>query len=289
MANTVVYQEEWETKLQERLNKPTNWKEICDVRFTNTRVLNNPYRTDPTVTTGYTRGNALTISDIAETNESITISTTDYAAEFIDRADEAQSQFTSQMSVADLQGIKIQERLETAMLAAHASWTNLGDDGSGNVALASTALTVTVTNIDDIIRGVKREIQKANGWALAQRNGIFIVWRPSDWELLEQFMQANGFSMADTALKNGTEVGIYYMGVYHYLSTSHATGHLFAGVRKIFTLGIVPATYGRVEVVQNPAGASGGILSGAAVYTRVDYAFKAWTNTVTVLYDVNVN
>lgn len=288
MTQTIVYQEEWEAKLQDRLDKPTNWKEICDVRYTNTRVIHNPYRTDPTVTTGYTRGNALTISDIAETDEYITISTTDYAAEYIDLADLAQSQFTSQMSIADLQGIKLQERIEAAMLASHASWTNIGDDGSGNVALASSALTVSPTNIDDVIRGIKREIQKANGWALAQRNGIFIVWRPQDWEMLEQFMQANGFSMADQALKNGTQMGVYYMGVYHYLSTSHTAGHLFAGIRKIFTLGIVPATYGKVEQVRNPAGSSGGVLSGVAVYARVDYAFKAWNNTLSVLYDINV-
>lgn len=289
MTQIIVYQEEWEQKLQDRLNKPTNWKEVCDVRYTNTRVINNPYRTDPTVSTGYTRGSTYSFSDIAETNESITINQTAVVAEVIDRADIAQSQFTSQMSIADLQAIKLQEQLEAAMLASHASFTDVGDDGSGNVVLSSTtALTVSATNIDDIIRAIIREVQKANGWALAQRNGIFIIWRPQDWEMLVQFQQANGFNMADQALKNGGEIGVYYMGVYHYVSTSHTAGHIFAGVRSLFTLGIVPATYGKVNVIEDPAGASGGNISGIGINTRVDYAFKAWTNTKPMLFDLNV-
>jgi hypothetical protein len=290
MTNTIVYQEEWQAALQDRLEKPTNWKEICEVVYTDTKVLHRPYSTDPSVQTSQTRGNVYTFQDIGETDENITIDTYENLPEFIDKADLAQSQFTSQMFLAERQGTLIDERIEAAMLASHAQWTNLGDDSSGGVALNSTtALTVSATNIDDIIRAVKREIQKANGIKIAARNGIFIEWRPQDWEMLEQFMQANGFNLADQKLQNGAgDIGVFYMGVYHYVSNGHTAGHVFAGVRKLFTLGIVKSTYGKVSVIEDPAGSSGGNLSGWGIVSRVDYKFKAWTKTVPLLFDLNV-
>jgi hypothetical protein len=284
MSNTIVYQEEWATKLQERLDHPTNWKEICKVEYTDTRVLHNPYLTDPAVQSG-TRGSAYTHQDWTETDESITISTFKILPVLIDRADLAQSQFSTQMDMADRQGQLLNEAVETGMLAAHASWTDFDNasigGGAGNI-------TVSLSNIDDIIRGIKREINEANGMSLAARNGIFIVWRPADFEILEAYMQANGFSTADSALKNGAVIGTRFMGVDHYVSNDHAAGHLFAGVKGLFHLGIVKSTYGQVVIDNEPATNSGAV-SGVAVVSRVDYAFKAWTKTAPLLFDVLVS
>lgn len=293
MANTIVYQEAWTVKLQERLDYPTTWKEVCKVEYTDIRVLNNPYvgsggvLSYPDVST-HTRGTAFTFTDITETNESITISTSKVLPVYFDLADEAQSNYAKQMYWASYLGQKIDEQLETAMLASHASWTNIGDLGGGAIGLASTAITVTSANIDDIIRGVKREINKANGMNMAAQNGIFIIWRPADFELLEAFVQANGFVTADKYLNNGTVSGLNYLGVTHYMSNLHTSGHLFAGVKNTFHLGICRSTYGQIKVVDSPAGSSGGVLSGTGVISRVDYAFKAWSNVLPVLYDINV-
>ena len=77
------------------------------------------------------------------------------------------------------------------------------------------------------------------------------------------------------------------MGLYHYVSNSHAAGHLFAGVRKVYTLGIVKNTYGQVVFVNEPSSGTGNI-SAIGIVSRVDYAFKAWNNTKPVLFDVLV-
>lgn len=291
MANTIIYGEEWATKLQERLDHTTVWKEVCHVEYTNTRVLNNPYiGTYPTVQNG-TRGAAYAHQDVTETNESITISTFKILPILIDRADLAQSTFSKQMDLADMQGQLLNETIETAMLASHASWTNFDNasigGGAGNI-------TVSAANIDDIIRGIKREIREANGTNLMNQKGVFIVWRASDFEILEAFIQANGFVTADTYLKNGTVSGINYLGVTHYTSNDHAAGHVFAGVKDTFHLGIVKDTYGQIVINQDPTLATGvagtiGQTSGIGIVARVDYAFKAWANTVPVLFDVLVN
>lgn len=291
MANTIIYGEEWANKLQERLDHTTVWKEVCHVEYTNTRVLNNPYiGTYPTVQNG-TRGAAYAHQDVTETNESITISTFKILPILIDRADLAQSTFSKQMDLADMQGQLLNETIETAMLASHASWTNFDNasigGGAGNI-------TVSAANIDDIIRGIKREIREANGTNLMNQKGVFIVWRASDFEILEAFIQANGFVTADTYLKNGTVSGINYLGVTHYTSNDHAAGHVFAGVKDTFHLGIVKDTYGQIVINQDPTLATGvagtiGQTSGIGIVARVDYAFKAWANTVPVLFDVLVN
>lgn len=285
--NTIIYEEYWAVKLQERLAEDNKWKRICRVEYTDTKVLHNPYMTDASVQTG-TRGSAYTHQAITVTDESVTIDTFDILPQLIDRADLAQQSYVRQMELADSQGVLLGEAIETAMMAAHASWTNFGDTGGGVLGLAATAITVSASNIDDIIRGIKREIRKANGESLMNRFGAFIVWRPEDFELLEAFEQANGFNSADTALIEGTTQGHLYMGVRHFSTNKYAAGHLFGGVMNLFHLGICKSTYGQIVIDQEPA-TSGGAVSGIAVVSRVDFKYVAWTKTKPVLFDINVN
>ncbi len=285
--NTIVYGEDWAVKLQERLGDDLNWKRICRVEYTDTKVLHNPYSTDAAVQSG-TRGSAYTHQAITLTDDSVTIDTFDILPQLIDRADLAQQTYVKQMELAESQGVLLNEAIETAMMAAHAQWTNFGDTGAGVLGLASTPITVSSTNIDDIIRGIKTQIRKAKGAKLMARYGAFIVWRPEDFELLEAFEQANGFSSADSALIEGTTEGHLYMGVRHFSSNLYAAGHLFAGVMNLFHLGICQSTYGQIVIDSEPA-TSGGAVSGIAVVSRVDFKFKAWFKTVAVLFDINVN
>jgi len=203
---------------------------------------------------------------------------------FIDRADEAQTSYASQMELADLQGTLVNEYYETDMLANHGMWTNFDNSAIGG---AAGNITVSASNIDDIIRGVKREIGEANGQAKMDMNGAFIVWRYADMELLEQFCQANGFNLADKALKNGVKNGYYFMGMYHYVSNSHTSGHLFGGVRNLFHLGILKATNGQIVIDKEPA-TGDGPLSGTGVVTRMDWEYKAWNNITGLLFDILV-
>lgn len=284
--------------LQRRLSEPTKWKDIANVVYTNDKVMHNPYMADATVQSG-TRGTAYTFQDATQTDDTVTIDQFKILPQLIDRADLAQSQYTNQMVLADRQGILLNEAIETAMYADHANFTNIGDNGSGAVTLnQTTTLTVSAVNIDDIIRGVKREIRKANGESYLEQNGGFFVWRPADLEILESFMQANGFMSADRALNGsgaldgggtlGAPKSIDYMGMTHYSSNLLAANHVFAGVKKLYHLGIVKDTYGQLTVINEPAGASGGNISGIGVVSRVDYKGKVWHNVAPLLFDVNV-
>lgn len=286
--NTGVYPQEWMTSLQRRLNHPTTWKEVANVIYSNVQIFNVPYiptANEPVMQTG-TRGTAYGFTDFTVTNNTLTINTYKPISVFIDQADLAQCTLVNSVQMGELQGKKINEWVESAMLGDHASWTNIGDTGGGAIGLATTQITVSQTNIDDIIRGVKREIVKANGLDLASENGVFFVWRPQDFEMLENFAQANGFVTADSYLKNGINgfgSGFHYMDVDHYQSNDFTATHVFAGVKKLYTIGILKATNGQIKQIQDPLN-----QSGIGMTSRVDYGLLTPTHYLPVLFDVNV-
>ncbi len=210
---------------------------------------------------------------------------------YVDYADQAQSNYAKIGEMGTLLGKKMEERAQALSLANHANWTNFGDTGAGVLGLSSTDITPSATNIDDIVRGIIEQIQTANGWELYMENGGFIEWRPQDWTFLMQYMQSMGFTFADETLKDGGKgrLGKEAMGLYHYVSTQHASGgHLFAGVRKVQKFGILSSTYGKVYKQDNPASSTAGSLSGTQIHTRMDYGFLVPTNLAPVLFDINV-
>ncbi len=278
---------EWENKLQERLDYPLNWKEVCKLIYSNTYGINSPYMSTAFSAQTGTRGCSYSFSEFTLTNDQLLINTQKIAPVFIDRADLAQCSMAGQMEIADRQASLLNEAIESAMLGAHAGWTDFDNSAIGG---AAGNITVDVNNIDNIIRAVKREIAENNAQNLADRNGIFIVWRAADLELLEEFAQANGFNLADTALKNGIKSGYHFMGVDHYLSNSHTSGHLFAGVKKIMQIGILTATYGKITILQSPASGvtTYGPVSGIGIESRIDYGVNTPTGLKPCVFDVAV-
>jgi len=110
---------------------------------------------------------------------------------------------------------------------------------------------------------------------------VFFSWTPSEFAMLEEFSQANGYNLADLALKNGIpeEKAFKLFGCYHYMTTKQTAQHRFAGVRKLGTIGILRSTYGVPYFNQDPPGPLNtatalNALSGLGIVTRVDYGFE---------------
>lgn len=279
----IVKKEAFETKLQERLSAPTVWKEICKVTYTDTGTLHNPYLTDSTVGTG-TRGVGYTSTAVATTDEEVSITDYAYSAQHIDRADLAQKSFSDFMEIADNMGIMLNEGMETAMLAEHAQWTDFDNASIGGSA---GNITVSTSNIDDIIDAMKTAIRVAGGGDLASRNGMFIQWREADFAKVEALARSQGFNTADDVLKNGIKQGFSYSGVEHYSTSKNAANHIFGGVKKAFNVGIVKSTYGLMTEVMNPV-VGGAQISGIGLESRIDRKFKAWAKMKPVIFDIAV-
>ena len=288
VANTITYETLFEDVLQDRLDHPQTWKEMCDVTITDTRVISSSYMSTTPSVQSVTRGTGHVMQTFAETAQTLTISTGKDLGLFVDWADLAQSDWTKPAELFDRIGALLNEFIEADVLAQYASWTDFGTLSIGGGGAATDAITVTASNIDDIIRGVKREIREANGQSLMNRNGVGFVWRAADFEILEAFVQANGFMSADKALKEGTVEGLHYLGADHYWSNEHTATHVFAGVKKIQRLGILRGTYGRAHTIDFPAGDSNTYLSGRSFYSRVDIGHLTPGAHAGLVFDVNV-
>lgn len=289
VANTVTYETMFEDVLQDRLDHPTTWKEMCDVTVSDTKVISSSYmQTTPTVGT-VTRGTGLGLQIFGETAQTLDIATGRDLGVFVDLADLAQSPWTKPAELFDRIGALLNEYIESAVLGAHASWTDFDNASIGGSA---GNITVAASNIDDIIRGVKREVREANGQSQMNANGLGFVWRAADFEILEAFVQANGFSTADAALKEGTVEGMRYLGADHYWSNDHTANHVFAAVKKVQRIGILRGTYGKAHVIPFPAyvgtAGAGSFLSGNAYYSRVDIGLMTPTALAGLTFDVAV-
>lgn len=300
MTNAIIYQAVWETTLAQRLDKPQNWKEINDVVYTDAQAYNFPListSNEPAVATLTNTAagrsllsNVIPFVSVTETNETLSIITAEIDSVYLDYADQAQSNYAKMAAMGELLGKKVGERAEVISMGNFANWTNFGDTGGGVLGLSATPITMSATNIDDVVRGVVEQIQTANGFNLYQENGGFAAWRPADWTFLVQFMQANGFSTADSALQKGTtdQKGVPYMGLYHYATTGFTAGHVMAGVRGVQKFGILKSTFGKTYVAEMPASSTAGSLSGTQIHTRLDYGLLIPTNLKPTLFNVNV-
>lgn len=293
MAISIWNKYDYVQRLRSRINKPQTWTDVTNVKYSNTRAVIGAYAsTEPSAVEG-TRGTAYTFEQFTLTAENLTIDQIKMIPVFIDEADRYQQTYLNQMEIADFQAKIMTEKMESLVLAQHASWTDFGATDLTNTGDDdTTAITVSAANIDDIIRAVKRKLYANDGVEKAVENGIFLVWRAEDFELLEAFVQANGFTEADIALKNGIPVqkAFRYMGADHYLSNSHTSGHLFAGVKKQFDIGILIGTWGKVKFVEDPAISvtTAAMASGLGVIARMDYGFDQPAQTKEFSADINV-
>ena len=259
--------------------------------YTDVRVTSSSYIS----TTGgwaavqtVTRGTAFNAVDVAETAESLTISTGRDVPVFVDWADLYQSPWTKPAEAFKRAGQRLNEFTETDVLDNHADWRNLGGTAGNWADNVATTLAVSAGNVDDLIRIVRQVVRAQNGQDWMNENGLFHVWDPASFNFLEAFAQANGFESADDALKKGLAPQVSYMGATHYVTNDNVANHLFAGVKKLFRVGILKSLNGRTFEIPFPAGSSGGNLSGITFYVRREEGVLTPTSVANILFDVNI-
>ena len=174
--------------MQERLARPHNWKEILDVTYTDDRAISTSYIS----TTGgwaavntVTRGTVFNAVDIAETAETLTISTGRDVPVFVDWADLYQSPWTKPAEAFKRAAQRLNEFTETDVLDNHADWRNLGGSGGAWTDNVATTLALSAGNVDDLIRLVRQVIRAQNGQDVMIEHGIFHVWDPPSFNFLE--------------------------------------------------------------------------------------------------------
>lgn len=268
MANVIVYKEEYAVKMQEKLSEMKFWNTLGDAIYTDKKVFNNPYKSDPTVAS-YTRGSQFSYTDTTLTNETLDIATSAISAEYIDRADLAQNGYDLQMRLAEDQGDEIQDEIETAFIAA-------GVAAAGNTS--AWALGSYIEGVSD----VRKEIVEDKGLRMLERKGGSILVSPTVYALLVGEAQATGvLTFADDALRAGTVAVVGGFKIYESNLTG-ATTKALGFINKSITVGILNTTFGMTVVDdKNPDN-----RSAVGFVTRADYGFKVFNVNANMLVHV---
>ena len=283
MANTVIFKEDYEANLQKNLTENTFWKEVGRVDFTDTYTLHNPYKNRAAVSS-YTKGAAYTFSDVTVTDDSVSLSVVKIIPEFIDEADLGIAGYDFQMELSDDQSRAINEAVEAEFLGAYTQAT-VGDNDT-ILGGAAGDITLTSSNVDNVVRGARRLLMEGRGFDMYNRNGASMIWTPAKFELLAEYAMGQGFGFADSALSTGRVME--FGGFKHYesnlLITETSTTHVIATVNKAIHMGIYNGTFGKVKVNdQDP-----GLQSGVGIVSRVDMKAKIWNNMVPLVLNIPV-
>lgn len=290
MANTITVETIFDKVMQDRLDQPQNWREICDVEMSNDGVFSSTYISTSggwAADGALTRGTAINPTDVAQTAETLAVSTGRHVTTYFDFADLLQSPWTTEKEIYARAGARVGERIETAVLARHANWRNLGLVAGTWTDNDATAGAISASNVDDLARLMRQVIREQSGQELIQSKGIGAVLDPISFSFVEAFAQANGFESADKALEKGLAPQVHYLGVTWYVSNLNDTDHAFGGIRKAERLGILQGTFGKMHKWDGAAGSSGGVQSGTTYHTRVDYGHLTPTTLANVVFDVN--
>lgn len=179
--------------MQDRLDEPQNWKEICSVEMTNDQVISSSYISTSggwAADAALTRGTSFDPTDVSQTAESLTISTGRHVTTYFDFADLLQSPWTTEKEIYARAGARLGERIETAVLARHGSWRNIGLVSGVWTDNNTTAGAISASNVDDLARLMRQVVREQAGQELLGSNGIGAVLDPISFSFVEAFAQA---------------------------------------------------------------------------------------------------
>lgn len=271
-------------RMQEILKTAVVAEAICKVDRSDSYTLQNPYGNTPTAIVSGLTG-TYSVSNITTTNDSLTVTEQVAYSEHI-------YDFEKILSNFDLYAERMDAHLYAVAKAIDIWVLNmLCEEGTGAYPTPSGGFT-TASNIITILAGVGA---KFYGYAETYK-GIYLVIEAGDTVGFTASQMTNGYSMADSALKNGfvTSMGgfdIYVVpdGTFTTVSTVNSTsgtktwsnsGHRVAGVKGV-------TTYAAPRGIQYDEKKVTG-TTGLEIETHGYIGFCAWYQKKALTIDITV-
>lgn len=185
-------------------------------------TVNRPYRSSLSVQT-YTPGTAVTIQDITDTNEALTVATAKIIPFYVDDLDALQSNYKTANEYADDAAVRLSNIIDGDVLAEAANATSVVDnaDFSGS---SGDGITISTSNIQKIFSLAKKRLRKQNV-KFTGNGDLFAVLSPEMEDVLMQYLAGKESSLGDGTSTAG-HIGKYY-GFEIYVSNSvYWTGSL---------------------------------------------------------------
>lgn len=284
MANTIssrTYRDKYrKATLEQQLRNRLVAEAICEVDRSDNKRIQSPYGSQPTATVQAIAG-TYSVSNFTTTDDTLTVTDEVIYAEHIHDFEDILSNFDMFASRVDETTYAVANRIDRFVL------NNLCEDGTGTYTTPAGGFT-DASNINEIMANL---ISKVAGYAEAYK-GLFLVIENTDVVGFVQAQATNGYSFADSALKNGFMDS--YMGVDIYVvrsgtfasetlgtTTYTNSGHRVFGVKNV-------STYASPRGVRFEEKAVSG-KTGMEVVTYGYVGFKLWAPKTALIVDITLS
>ena len=176
-------------------------------------TVHRPYRST-LASRAYTRGTAVTIRDITDTDQSLTVNVQRVVPFYVDDLDEIQHNYKVANEYADDCAEILTNFIDGDVLGEYANATSKVDNVEINTGTAGDGFTLTTANILKMFVEAKKKLQKQN--IRGGLTNIFGVISPEVESVLMQFLANRETALGDSTGMNG-HIG-KYMGFDLYVS-----------------------------------------------------------------------
>jgi len=193
MANNLSasFEEIWAKEQQTVFYKKNLAMEMADTSFNGTLskgdTLNRTYRSAASIQS-YTRGTAITIDDVTDTNEALTVNLEFATGIYIDNFDKIQNKYNQAVNYGKDYGEALSNQVDASVLGEYVN--------AGN---ALAAVTLSVSNILAMFSNAKKTLRKEN----ISSTDLSAIISPDVAAILDQTQSGRDTSMGDAANKDG--------------------------------------------------------------------------------------
>lgn len=295
MANTLsnYIREIWAPDVQSMATKQLVAMSICEVvPMPDGDTYHKPYNGDLNVGS-YTRNatsSAVSATDIATTDEYLTVDQAKYASFYVDRLDEKQMFYNLQGKMKPRATYKLRDTVDTAILAEYANATSTVDGGDVAGGTDGQAVLLTTSNLLDTIEAGKAKLATQD----VENNGdwFLIVDEINYYKVIEKLMAISGYKNQDNTLVNGFMGRLLDIDIYisRNLGTSvvsnHNTKHWLMGKKGAISFAMQQEP--KLEIKELPQNTDGTIKLGTQYILWDLYGKKTFTDGARELVDIQI-
>lgn len=214
MANTFTadFPAIWAKEQQIVFYKTNVAVKIADISLNSSmgvgQTLNRPYRSTPYVP-AYVRGTAITIQDLTDTQETLTVNSQYATGFYIDKFDVIQSEYDLAANYGKDTGVYLSNQVDATVLGEASNATSTVDDGTIG-GTSGLPITLTTSNVLSVFSNAKSKLAKLN----VPLDNLFAVISPDFENILVQYGAGRDTNLGDTAQENGFFGNFYGFKLY---------------------------------------------------------------------------
>lgn len=203
MANNLSasFEEIWAAQQQRVFYRTNVGMAIADLTFNAAMrsgdTLNRTYRSAAAIDP-YTRGTAINIQDITDTNEQLSVNREFAAGIYVDDFDAIQSKYEIAAMYGKDYGVKLSNKVDADILGEVVNATSTIDDGDFG-GTAGNGLSITTSNVLQVFGAAKRKLAKQQ----VDSTDFVAAISPELEEVVVQYTAGRDTALGDTTQANG--------------------------------------------------------------------------------------